>query len=94
MKMFQYLEDALSTRSNNAAFAHQGEHEAMVMEAKRCEIYGAFESTLLDHQKELYKQASTIDIDMSIKDRTACYRAGWLDGIALGVTAATRENRY
>ena len=92
--MFEYLKDALSNRSNNAAFACQNEYKSIVMGAKRNKIYKAFDATLKEDQQELYELASNIDCDMSVKERTACYRAGWLDGIALGVMAATRENRF
>jgi hypothetical protein len=88
--MFEYLDDALFERSNEAAFAHQDEREPQLMEAKRLDLYKAFESTLQEHQQELYKHAADIDTDMAVKERTACYRAGWLDGITLGVMAAAR----
>jgi hypothetical protein len=88
--MFEYLDDALFERSNDAAFAHHDEREPRFMEAKRREICKAFESTLQEHQQELYEHAANIDIDIALKERMACYRAGWLDGIALGVMAAAR----
>jgi hypothetical protein len=92
--MLKYLEDALSERSHKAAFAYQREPESVLMETQHLEIYKAFKETLQAHQHELYNKISNINSEMSVKDRTACYRAGWLDGITLGVMAATRGDHY
>ena len=48
-------------------------------------------NTLSREQGELFEKLRSCDLMIQNFEKTECYKAGWFDGILVGVLAATRE---
>jgi hypothetical protein len=90
--MLGYLEAALYDRSNNAAFKEHSTDENIIKYERIDDLLKKFESTISKEQDSLYSRFRELENELDVSTRTACYRAGWLDGIVLGVLAGTRAN--
>jgi hypothetical protein len=86
-----YLEGSVKRRTDHAVSEWRGTLEGSERFEELENATDGLEKAVLPQHRELYTHMLNIKHDESERVREACYRAGWLDGIALGVLAASRS---
>ena len=96
--MLEYLDKVFADR----AFKARAEHEAINNFAHKkdpirirfADVERAFESAFPKELEELREEYYDLQAVLDKAESNAVYRAGWLDGIVVGVLAATQGKNH
>ena len=94
--MLKYLKNAFSDRAFFARSAFSLECD-LYPDSKRirfADVEKAFTKAIPDELEGLYDEYLNLRTDLNIAESDATYRAGWLDGIVVGVLAATQSKNH
>ena len=91
--MLEYLDEVFSERALRARTEHERDFD-LTYDPKRTrftDVDRAFSRAIPKELEELHSEFLDLRTDLGIAESDAVYRAGWLDGVAIGVMAASRK---
>ena len=94
--MLEYLNKAISERALFVRTAYERECDLHPNPKRHryADVDMALSRAIPEELSELYDEYINLGVELEIAESNATYRAGWLDGIVVGVLAATQgDNR-
>ena len=91
--MLEYLNKIFSERAFRARTEHERDFD-LDRDSKRTrftDVDMAFSKAIPKELEELHDEYMELRVDLDIAKSDAIYRAGWLDGVVVGVIAASRK---
>ena len=91
--MIEYLDKIFSERALRARTEHKRDYD-LTYDPKRtrfADVDMAFTRAIPKELEKLHDEYLELQADLDMAESDATYRAGWLDGVAVGVAAALRK---
>ena len=96
--MLEYLDKVFANRAFKARTEYEVSNNlALKIDPKRIrytDLEMTFEKAFPRELEELREEYINLRTELDVAESDATYRAGWLDGLIVGVMAASREGQY